>query len=251
MSRTLRFLSHFRKTTNGKLLRPIRSLNPLRVRPPVQLTGFRTLVGGGGDKTPKETDKTGLNLTRLGVRNYVKLKELYGEPLPERSLIKPRLCARCTVQLDWRLNAYIEKHSTSPRLYYYPHCKECRKEINKKVSTLVCNHAKVVWYYASDRTDHRRFLSLLNDDSPMPWTDALTSVSRKIIGTDFSATDRPYARSRKLTHLDVAMFFDDEVPLVDADMQLGPNPRKVRKDVQVLWRLILIARRLVERVGGN
>ncbi|KAJ3268098.1 hypothetical protein HK104_005496 [Borealophlyctis nickersoniae] len=43
------------------------------------------------------------------------------------------------------------------------------------------------------------------------------------------------------------MLFENETPLVKTDIHLAPNPRKVRKDVEILWRLILLAKYITEK----
>ncbi|KAJ3268770.1 hypothetical protein HK104_005285 [Borealophlyctis nickersoniae] len=107
--------------------------------------------------------------------------------------------------------------------------------------------AEVVWFYAPNKCDFLRMSLLLGDSCSIPWQDATTSISRHIISTDFTSTDKPYARSRSLKHLNEAMLFENEKPLEDGNMNLGPTPRKVRKDVEILWRLILLAKYIVAK----
>ncbi|KAJ3294254.1 hypothetical protein HK104_003790 [Borealophlyctis nickersoniae] len=110
--------------------------------------------------------------------------------------------------------------------------------------------AEVVWCYATNRCDYIRMSCLLGEPSLIPWQDASTTIARHIITTDFTATDKPYARSRKLKHINEAMLFENETPLVEGNMNLGSNPPKVRKDVEILWRLILLAKYIVEKGAG-
>ncbi|KAJ3271051.1 hypothetical protein HK104_004754 [Borealophlyctis nickersoniae] len=107
--------------------------------------------------------------------------------------------------------------------------------------------AEVVSFYATNKCDFLRMSLLLGDSCSIPWQDATASISQHIISTDFASPDKPYARSRKLKHINEAMIFENETPLVDGNMNFGPNPRKVRKDVEILWRLILLAKYIVAK----
>ncbi|KAJ3295366.1 hypothetical protein HK104_002743 [Borealophlyctis nickersoniae] len=43
------------------------------------------------------------------------------------------------------------------------------------------------------------------------------------------------------------MVLGDEKFIVDAHLDLGPKPPKVKTDVKTLWKLILLAKYIVER----
>ncbi|KAJ3284902.1 hypothetical protein HK104_009721, partial [Borealophlyctis nickersoniae] len=68
-----------------------------------------------------------------------------------------------------------------------------------------------------------------------------------MIGTQFTAIDKPYARSRQLKHIDEALLLPGEKPLVEGKLDLGPNPRKVMQDVETLRHLVSLAKYIVEK----
>ncbi|KAJ3278381.1 hypothetical protein HK104_002389 [Borealophlyctis nickersoniae] len=383
------------------------------------LRGYSTVPADASEDSVIPTVVDGVELTRLGIRNYGKLEAVYGTPLPEGELVRRKNCTLCDAALDWRLNGYINRGPEGDAFQYKCYCRVCinaekdkRMEDSKagikcfdckqttglvkmgnywfcsrhaagtkarikekyqlsktgqycyscsrvdglqkyrgksfcpthleaykvtmarkltkqpKPSSSISAHLledasrmakhmppnglllvdsyivvdtelrkgkfsstkwgnvaevcaihvvagevkrelhwdeenavnlplfslmnglsfrKVVWYYASNQCDYLRMSTLLGDASSIPWQDATTTISRHIISTDPTSTDKPYARSRSLKHIDEAMLFDFETRLVNGNMNLGPNPRKVRKDVEILWRLILLAKYIVAK----
>ncbi|KAJ3299736.1 hypothetical protein HK104_007340 [Borealophlyctis nickersoniae] len=140
---------------------------------------------------------------------------------------------------------YVEHGVVTKALYWDEvSCKRDREILINEWITFA-QDANTFYYYANTQVDYHRLQSLLGPHTHGIWIDALTTISRKMITTDSTATNKPYARSRRLKDLDEAMVFPNETSLVAGNMCLDGNDRKVRRDVKVLWDLILVAQYIV------
>ncbi|KAJ3280599.1 hypothetical protein HK104_000559 [Borealophlyctis nickersoniae] len=89
--------------------------------------------------------------------------------------------------------------------------------------------------------------SLFEGNLSGTWLDAVNGISKHILGTTFTGTDKPYVRSRSLKHIQEALLFPGEKPLLEVKLDLGPKPRKVKQDVETLLHLVRLAKYIVEQ----